>query len=292
MKLTLKAYAKLNLLLDILSALPNGYHDLFMVMQSVSLADEVTVETAAGSGITLTCSDPHLPTDERNLAHKAATAFFSYFGLPAQGLSIRIEKHIPKAAGLAGGSADAAAVLRALFALFGKTPDVRTLIAIGAQVGSDVPFCALGGLMLAQHTGTVLSFLPTQRFGAFVIVTPDHAVSTAAAYAAFDTAGRVRHTDRRGMLDSIMTGDLDGVYRRVNNVFEQFIDVPERAQIKAVMREHGAKCACMSGSGPSVFGVFEDETQAQTAADALKARFSNVFVCRPVEQGTQTAHLS
>ena len=287
MKLTFKAHAKLNLLLDILSALPNGYHELFMIMQSVSLADEVTVETTGEGGISLTCSDPALPTDERNLAYKAALAFFEYFGLPAQGISIHIEKHIPKAAGLAGGSADAAAVICALFALFEKTPAVRDVIAISASVGSDVPFCALGGLMLAQHTGTVLSFLPALQFGAFVIVTPEHAVSTAAAYAAFDTAGRVRHPDCRGMLDAIMTADLPEVYRRVNNVFEQFIDVPERVQIKAVLREHGAVCTCMSGSGPSVFGIFNTEEEAQCAAQALKKEYKNVFVCSAVQQGVQ-----
>lgn len=287
MKLTYLAYAKLNLMLDILSALPSGFHELFMVMQSVSLADKVTVETTGESGITLTLSDPELPTDERNLALKAAKAFYAHFGLPPQGLHIHIEKHIPKAAGLAGGSADAAAVLRALFELNGKTPSVRELTAVGAKIGSDVPFCALGGLMLAQHTGTVLSFLPELDFGPFVVVTPDHAISTAAAYAAFDTAGRVRHPDSRGMLDAVMNADLPGVFRRVNNVFEQFIDVPERVQIKAVMREHGALCTCMSGSGPSVFGVFETDLQAQAVAQELKRSFENVFVCRAVGEGVE-----
>ncbi len=289
MKLTFKAYAKLNLMLDILSALPNGFHELFMVMQSVSLADDVTVELTGGSAVTLTCSDPELPTDERNLARKAAAAFYAFYNLPEQGLSIHIEKHIPKAAGLAGGSADAAAVLQALFLLHGKTASVRELTAIGAKIGSDVPFCALGGLMLAQYTGTVLSFLPAQAFGTFVIVTPEHPVSTAAAYAAFDTAGRVRHPDRGGMLNSIMCADLPGVCRRVSNVFEQFIDVPERVQIKAVMRAHGALTACMSGSGPSVFGVFETEAQAQSAARELEKSYANVFVCRAVGCGVEKA---
>lgn len=287
MKLTFKAHAKLNLLLDILSALPNGFHELFMIMQSVSLADEVTLETTGDGKISLTCSDPALPTDERNLAFRAALAFYEYFEMPVQGISIHIEKHIPKAAGLAGGSADAAAVIGALFVLHEKTPSVRDVVAVGASVGSDVPFCALGGLMLAQHTGTVLSFLPKLEFGAFVIVTPEHAVSTAAAYAAFDTAGRVRHPDSRGMLAAVMSNDLPEVYRRVNNVFEQFIDVPERVQIKAVLREHGAVCTCMSGSGPSVFGIFNTEEEAQCAAQALKKEYKNVFVCFAEQQGVQ-----
>ena len=119
-------------------------------------------------------------------------------------------------------------------------------------------------------------------------MTPDHPVSTAAAYAAFDTAGRVRHPDRRGMLESILNGDADGVCARVNNVFEQFIDVPERVQIKAVMRAHGAKASCMSGSGPTVFGVFETEETAESAAAALKKEYQNVFVCHAAEQGIET----
>ena len=287
MKLTLKAYAKINLLLDILGKLPNDYHEVFMLMQSVDLADVVTLETTEGEGIVLSCSDPTLPTDKRNLAFRAASAFYRFFDLPVEGLSIHIEKHIPMAAGLAGGSADAAAVLRGLFALHGKTPDARTLTAIGAEIGADVPFCALGGLMLAQYTGTVLSCLPLLDFGAFVVVTPEHAVSTAAAYAAFDSAERVRHPDGRGMLASVMTGNVDGVYRLVNNVFEQFIDVPERVQIKAVMRAHGAKCACMSGSGPSVFGIFPEKAQAQAAAQELKQRFARVYVCDAVNCGVE-----
>ena len=287
MPLTVKAYAKLNLMLDILSTLPNGYHDLFMVMQSVSLCDLVTLTENDSGVLTLFCDDPRIPAGEGNLAYKAASLFFEETGLPFSGLHIQIEKQIPHAAGLAGGSADAAAVLVGLFRLFQKTPELRELIRLGAKLGSDVPFCAVGGLMLAQYTGTVLSCLPPLPFGKIVIVKPDCAVSTGEAYRAFDTAERIRHFDRAGMLASVMQGDLDGVCRRIDNVFEQFIDVPERVVIKGVMRRHFAQSACMSGSGPSVFGIFETEADAEAAAAELRRSFKNVFVCDCVNNGCE-----
>ena len=287
MKLKLKAYAKLNLMLDILSLLPNGFHDLFMVMQSVSLYDLVTLEQNASGAITVTGSDPAIPQGEGNLAHKAARVFFEETGILCEGLSIAIEKHIPQAAGLAGGSADAAAVLVGLNRLYGAALPDRELIRLGALLGSDVPFCALGGLMMAQYTGTVLSYLPALQLGKIVIVTPDCAVSTGEAYKAFDTAERVRHLDKAGMFQSIMENDLDGVFRRIDNVFEQFIDVPERVVIKGVLRRNCAECACMSGSGPSVFGIFESEDDAEEAARALRRSFKNVFVCDCVDKGVE-----
>ena len=288
MTLTLKAYAKLNLMLDILSTLPNGYHDLFMVMQSVSLYDLVTLDETDSGALTVSCSDPAIPAGEGNLAYKAARRFFDETGLPMRGLDIHIEKHIPHAAGLAGGSADAAAVLVGLNRLHENVLDTRELIRVGSAIGSDVPFCALGGLMLAQHTGTLLSFLPALDFGKIVIVKPDCSVSTGEAYKAFDTAERVRHLDKSGMLQSILAGDLDGVYRRVDNVFEQFIDVSERVIIKGVLRRHAASCACMSGSGPSVFGIFDSEADAEEAARALRRSFKNVYVCDCVPRGIET----
>ena len=287
MTLTLKAYAKLNLMLDILSTLPNGYHDLFMVMQSVSLHDLVTLDENDSGALTVSCSDPAIPAGEGNLAYKAAKLFFDETKLPMPGLDIYIEKHIPHAAGLAGGSADAAAVLVGLNRLHGGVLDTRELIQLAAEIGSDVPFCALGGLMLAQYTGTLLSFLPPLPFAKFVIVKPDCAVSTGEAYKAFDTAQRVRHLDKTGMLQSIMTGDMDGVLRRVDNVFEQFIDVSERVIIKGILRRHAAECACMSGSGPSVFGIFGSEADAEEAARELRKRFNNVFLCDCVARGCE-----
>ena len=279
MKTTLKAYAKINLMLDILSRLENGYHDLFMIMQSVSLYDEVTVERVQSGNISITCSIEGIPTDEKNIAYKAAKAFFDYTGIADKGVHIHIEKNIPHAAGLAGGSTDGGAVIVALDKLFGTALKEKDIINIGKTVGADVPFCAIGGTMLAQYTGTVLSHLPDLNIPYIIIVKPRQDVSTAAAYAAFDSAERVRHLDKTGMLQAVINGDMQSVCGKVDNVFEQFIDVSDRVIIKNILRNHGAKCACMSGSGPSVFGIFEDKESAEKCLEALRKDYTQTYLC-------------
>lgn len=287
MAVKIKANAKINLMLDILSRLDNGYHDLFMIMQSVSLADELTLDITDSGKIEITCSNPEIPTDERNIAHKAAEAFFAFIGINNPGLRINIVKRIPHAAGLGGGSADGAGVIQGLNRLFDAKLSEKDLITVGSRVGADVPFCALGGTMLGQYTGTVLSHLPDLQLGKCIIVKPQQNVSTAAAYAAFDTADRVRHLDRTAMLCAIMTGDNEKVLANVGNVFEQFIEVPDRVVIKSIMKKHGADCACMSGSGPSVFGLFRDSEKAVACLDDLKKEFSNAFLCDFCADGTE-----
>lgn len=287
MKITLKAYAKINLMLDILSRLENGYHDLFMIMQSVSLYDEVTVEKTQGSDITISCSTDGIPTDEKNIAHKAAKAFFAYTGIKNEGIHIHLEKNIPHAAGLAGGSTDGGAVIVALDKIFGTALREKDIINIGKTVGADVPFCALGGTMLAQYTGTVLSHLPDLKLPYIIIVKPEQDVSTVAAYSAFDTAERVRHLDKTAMLQAVINEDLPNVYSKVDNVFEQFIDVSDRVIIKNIMRNHGAKCACMSGSGPSVFGIFEDGEKAEKCLEALKKDYAQSYLCHSTDSGCE-----
>mgnify|MGYP002515781494 CR=1 FL=1 len=286
MKVTVKAFAKINLMLDILKTLPNGFHDLFMLMQSVSLFDTVSVQTTESGKIEISCDNPAIPTGEKNIAYKAAEAFFEETGIQNPGVLVSIEKRIPHAAGLAGGSADAAGTVCALKKLFSPELSDKELIKICAKVGSDVPFCALGGTMLAQYTGTVLSYLPDLKLGKIIIVKPEMSVSTGEAYRAFDTAEKVRHLDRDGMLFSVMNSDTDGVCSRVENVFEQFIDVPERVVIKAEMRKHNCSCCCMSGSGPSVFGVFKNEADAHACFASLKKKFGQVFLCDAVKSGT------
>lgn len=285
MKVTVKAYAKINLMLDILSTLPNGYHDLFMIMQSVSLFDRVTVSETENKGITITCTKDNVPLDEKNIAYKAADKFFSRTGIENSGINIHIEKNIPQAAGLAGGSADGAAVLVALNELFEDRLEERELIKIGAEIGADVPFCILGGTMCAQYTGTVLSYLPDLTIDNIIIVKPEQDVSTGAAYAAFDNAERVRHLDTKGMLIAAATNNIDGVIERVDNVFEQFIDVPDRVVIKGIMRKYGAKCCCMSGSGPSVFGIFESKENAEKCLCELKGKYNESYLCSSVSRG-------
>ena len=274
------APAKINLLLDIIQRLPNGYHVLFMVMQTVSLYDTIEVEKA-DSGVSLTCSEPSLPTDERNLAYRAAQAFFDAAGIDG-GCSVAITKRIPLQAGLAGGSTDAAGVLRALNLLYEAGLTTEELCRIGVQLGADVPFCLKGGTMLAQDIGQVLAPLPPLKDCFIVLAKPTQGVSTGEAYAAFDACRDVRHPDNWGMLHALAAEDFDGVVRRVNNVFEQFIEVPERITIKSIMRSHGSLCCCMSGSGPTVFGIFDDETKAKACTEELKKNFEQVYLTHPV----------
>ena len=274
------APAKINLLLDIIKRLPNGYHVLFMVMQAVSLYDTIEVEKAE-SGITLTCSEPSLPTDEKNLAYRAAQAFFDATGIQG-GCSVAVTKRIPLQAGLAGGSTDAAGVLRALNILFDAGLTTEELCRIGVKLGADVPFCLHGGTMLAQDIGQVLAPLPKLKDCFIVLAKPTQGVSTAEAYAAFDESTNVRHPDNWGMLHALATEDFEGVVSRTQNVFEQFIEVPERITIKSVMRRHGSLCCCMSGSGPTVFGIFDKEAKAAACVNELKQSFDQVYLTHPV----------
>lgn len=287
MKITLKVYAKINLMLDILSRLENGYHDLYMIMQSVSLYDEVSVSETATGNITITCDVPSIPTDEKNIAYKAAKAFFDYTKIENSGINIDIKKNIPHAAGLAGGSTDGAAVIVALNEIYNTGLREKDIIAIGSKVGADVPFCALGGTMLAQYTGTVLSHLPDLELPYIIIVKPSQDVSTAEAYAAFDSAERVRHLDKTAMLQAVISGDYEKIYEKVGNVFEQFIDVTERVLIKDIMRKHGAKCTQMSGSGPSVFGIFEDKEKADKCLSELKKNYEQSYLCSSTDSGCE-----
>lgn len=285
MTIKVKAYAKINLMLDILSLLNNGYHDLFMVMQSVGLYDTVTVEDNSSTDITISCNIPGIPTDDKNVAHKAAVKFFEYTGIANKGINIDIDKNIPHAAGLAGGSADAAGVIIALDKLFNTQLKQKDIISIGSAVGADVPFCAIGGTMLAQYTGTVLSHLPDLSEKHIIIVKPDQDVSTGKAYAAFDTAERVRHLDTKGMLLACMNKDWKMISEKVGNVFEQFIEVTDRTVIKGIMRKHGCICCCMSGSGPSIFGIFDEKDKAEQCFEELKKDFTNTFLCTNVKNG-------
>ncbi len=280
-KITLEAPAKINLLLDIICRLPNGYHSLFMIMQTVSLYDTVEVALRDDGEINLTCSEKELPTDSKNIAYRAAQSFFEAVGLNL-GADISLEKRIPFAAGLAGGSTDAAAVLKALNNLCQTGLSDDELCKIGVKLGADVPFCIKGGTMLAQDIGQVLSPLPEFEDCYIVLVKPDVSVSTKEAYEAFDTCGDIRHPDCLSVLHSAARGDYKEVIANVANVFEQFIEVPHRADIKAVMRSCGSLACCMSGSGPTVFGIFEDEASAQNCVEMLKKDYDKVYLTQPV----------
>ncbi len=287
MKVTYKAAAKINLMLDILTRLDNGYHSLFMLMQSVGLYDTVSVEKAEGDEITITCSQDKIPCDRSNIAYKAAVAFFKATDIEPCGLNIHIEKDIPFAAGMAGGSADGAAVIAALNDIFETDLSNQQLCGIGVKVGADVPFCLTGGTMLAQNIGEILSPLPPLEDCYIVLAKPDRGVSTKEAYGAFDTAVNIRHLDTCGMLYAASEGNFEGICKRCKNVFEQLIEVPERVPIKSILNRHGALCACMSGSGPTVYGIFDDESKAQAAVSNLKSICKNSYITKPVTTGLE-----
>ena len=285
MKLTVSAPAKINLFLDIIGKLDNGYHSLFMVMQSVGLSDEVSVELCEESGIFLTCSDSRLPTDEKNIAYKAAKKFCEVAGVEPN-FKIHIEKKIPFAAGLAGGSADAAAVIVGLDKLLKTDFSQAKLCEIGLSVGSDVPFCIVGGTCLSQNTGGVLSRLKPIKDCFIVLAKPEAGVSTAEAYAAADNAYLYRPDSMR-MLDACEKGDFELICKFAGNVFEQVIEVPERVEFKEIMRNHGASLCQMSGSGPTVFALFDRKEDAENCAAELKKICSDVFVTVPVSNGAK-----
>lgn len=283
MKLVVDAPAKINLFLDIIGRLDNGYHSLFMVMQSVGLSDKVTLEETDGSGIFLTCSDERLPSDSRNIAHKAAAAFFKKTNIDPR-VKIHIEKRIPFEAGLAGGSADAAAVIVGLNELFKTNLSQAELCKIGLSVGSDVPFCIVGGTCLSQNTGGVLSRLEPLKDCFIVLAKPEAGVSTAEAYAAADNT-YLHRPDSMRMLDACEKGDFEDICKYAGNVFEQVIEVVDRVEFKRIMRSYGCSLCQMSGSGPTVFALFENKQNAVACAEELKKICPNVFLTVPVSYG-------
>ena len=292
MKIKIKAYAKINLLLDICAKRTDGYHDLFMIMQSVGLYDTVTVERVKSRNIIITCDADGVPLDEKNIAHKAAMAFFKANKIRSRGLCIDIKKRIPHAAGLAGGSADGAAVIVALNELYNTNLSLDELCKIGAQIGADVPFCIRGGTLLSQGIGEILSDVKPLRRCYIVLAKPDIGVNTKNAFAQFDESGKVHSPDCLGMLCAIQKRDLKDVASRLENVFEQFIEVPNRIYIKEIMRNNGALGACMSGSGPTVYGIYESKEKAEKAASELNAYCKDIFVCSPVNKGCKIVEIT
>lgn len=282
-----EAAAKINLMLDIVGTTQNGYHSLYMIMQSVGIFDTITVDKTNSREITLSCSNDKLPCDDNNIAVKAAKAFFDYTKITDKGIHIDIQKRIPFEAGLAGGSADAAAVIVALDNIFNTNLKIKELTMIGLKVGSDVPFCIQGGTMLALDTGGVLAPLPDLPDCYLVLAKPSKGVNTKQAYAQYDNLPYCRHLKTNEMLDAVVNQDMNSICKYMGNVFEQFIEVLERVDIKAVMRKYNSIGHCMSGSGPTVFGIFTNMKDAENCANELKKTIKDVFVCTPVSSGTK-----
>ena len=254
-----------------------------MVMQSVSLADELTVTPARGGAGTAVADLHFLPTGGKNLAQIAAAAFRAATGLGGE-VDVSIRKHVPVCAGLAGGSADAAAVLHAMNELAGAGLSRPELAQIGERVGSDVPFCVLGGTALAEGRGERLTPLPPLPPCHIVICKPPFSISTPQLFGRVNVRKIVRRPDTAGVAAALEAGDLAGVARRMYNVFEDVLEprrLAEINEIKSVLIDCGALGASMSGSGPSVFGLFEDGARAQDACSRLRESYRDVFLCAP-----------
>ena len=280
-----RANAKLNLTLDVLGKRPDGYHDLRMIMQSVELADVLNLEYNE-TGELRVCTNLHfLPNNEKNLAAQAALRWWEARGEKPRGLDITIEKRIPVCAGMAGGSSDAAAVLRALNARERSPLSPAEVARIGERVGSDVPYCVMGGTALAEGRGELLTRLPPLPHCWVVLCKPEFSISTPALFAKIDSVRLRCRPDTQGAIDALEAGDLTGVARRLYNVFEDALPDRQRARvsdIKNVLIQCGALGASMSGTGPTAFGLFDDKALAQEARERLSDFGGEVFLTQTV----------
>ncbi len=283
--LTVEAPAKLNLTLDVLGRRADGYHDLNMVMQSVALSDTITLELGTGGPLSVKSNLGFLPNNEKNLAAAAALVFQRETGWDAGGVAMTLHKRIPVCAGMGGGSSDAAAVLRAMNAARGSGLPLLELAKLGEQVGSDVPYCVLGGTALAQGRGEVLTPLPPLARCPVVVCKPPFSVSTPELFRAVDGVRLRCRPDTAGVLDALKAGDLGGVARRLYNVFEDVLSPRQGGEVRAIRNElvqQGALGACMSGTGPTVFGLFRDQAQAEAAWEILSRTYRDVWLTETI----------
>lgn len=278
------AFAKVNLTLDVLGKREDGYHDLQSVMQTISVRDDVEIDVGTGKPWVLTCTNPEIPTDERNLAWKAAKVFCETLKKDPGGIAIRILKRIPSGAGLGGGSADAAAVLRALNRYYDAPLSIMALAELGALVGSDVPFCVLGGTAMVEGRGERLRKLPDMPDCTFVICKPDFSVSTPELYQKIDTVAIADRPDNRAMEAAILSGDLGKVAENVCNVFDPVVtsDHLELNYIKSVCHSYGALAQQMTGSGSAIFAIMDSFEYAAVVCNMLKENYPRVFIGKPV----------
>ena len=268
----LRSYAKINLGLDVTGVLPNGYHTLKMIMQTVSLYDTLYFEKTDSPDIVLNTNIPDLPTDEHNLVYKAIKLFKDQYGIKS-GVRCSIEKHIPVAAGLAGGSGNAAAALKAMNSLFDTGLSLEQLADDGLKLGADVPYCLMGGTALAEGIGDILTPLPLPPLAKVLLVKPKVSVSTKEVYNALKLDENTVHPDIDACICTINEGSLKKLCDNLGNVLEDVtIQLhPVISAIKHKMLELGAAGSLMSGSGPTVFGLFEYETKAKEAYDLFSS---------------------
>ena len=269
----LNAYGKINLGLDVVGRLENGYHQVRMVMQTIGIFDELTF-TRRKEGIRITADSDEIPTNEHNLVYKAVRLMKETYNI-ASGVEIHLKKRIPVAAGMAGGSSDAAAALRGVDRMFGLGLNQQELCRLGVQIGADVPYCIMGGTVLAEGIGEKLTPLAAAPDCYILLVKPDVSVSTRDVYTNFRLDKVKVHPDIDGMIQAVKEGSLSGITSRMENVLEQVTvsRYPVIQDIKDKMKEMGAMNSLMSGSGPTVFGIFCEEEGARKAYEGMRIQY-------------------
>lgn len=280
------AFAKINLSLDVVRKREDGYHDLKMVMQSIDLHDDIHLEITDSKKIEISTNLHFLPNNDSNIAYRAASLFYEKTGMELLGLKIVIKKRIPVGAGLGGGSADGAAVLWGMCKLYEVEIDQNTLRQWGLQIGADVPFCIMGGTALAEGVGEILCSLTPLTDCHILLVKPKFSISTASVFSKLDVKALISHPDTEGIIDAIKKRDLKAMAIRLYNVLETVTGGENKiiSIIKNKMIDFGAMGAVMSGSGPTVFSVFEDEKMARQAYTHFKGRYDETFLCRPLSR--------
>jgi len=283
-QINLKAMAKINLGLDVVRKREDGYHDLRMVMQTVRIFDRIKLSATRSGGVRLKTNLGFLPLDKSNHAYMAAQMLIDEFGIK-DGVFIDLQKHIPVAAGLAGGSSDAAAVLTGMNILFGLGLSREDLMLRGVKIGADVPYCIMRGTALAEGIGDILTPLEHIPDCSIIIAKPDVRVSTKYVYTHLELNENTQHPDIDAQIEAIRKGDLKAMCACCGNVLESVTEpaYPKITELKKTMMDGGALISMMSGSGPSVFGIFDEEERAQAVYEQLRGRADGmqVFLTSP-----------
>lgn len=278
-KLTLDCRAKINLSIDVTGKRANGYHDVEMIYQEIGLADKITLTLRQDNRIVIESDHPTMPVSENNLAYQAADAFFKRFGR-GDGVTIFIEKNIPMGAGLGGGSADAAGVLKGLNALFGTPFEQKKLMEIASAIGADVPFCIMGGCAYAEGIGEILTPLPMPPAMKCVIAKPEPNISTRWVYENLDYTKKPVGLDVRAVASGIRNGNMFEICRNAGNILEQVTvpTYPVVGWIKEAFSDAGALISLMSGSGSAVFAMFQDEASAALGAESASQYSDDIYI--------------
>lgn len=285
--IVLKSYGKINLGLDVLRRREDGYHEVRMIMQTVGLYDVLTMKKRKDDQIKMTCNLSFLPTDERNLVYKAVKLIKDKYHIK-DGVEIKLNKRIPVAAGMAGGSSNCAAALKGMNQLFDLGLSIDELCEIGVTLGADVPYCIWGGTALSEGIGEKLSRVVDAMPDCYILIAkPGISVSTAFVYKNLDLQGLKKHPDIDGMLTCLKEKDLEGICDRLENVLETVTvkEYPIIEKVKKHLMEQGAKGALMSGSGPTIFAIFQDKKTADNALESLRSieDIKQAYVVRPIQ---------